>query len=328
MTRCDTGGTCRIADVMDVKSAPRAMVRDKTIFGPLLRRLATLPETIVVIATVLAVGGAAVWNLDVGLRFKSPIDHTLLLPALFLVIALVYVTARPGPKIAEAAFYIAMWQLFSLGTERLSYLGIALHYNLQDAKFAVADRALGLDWLAWRQFVVARPWLVTLHNVVYPSFIVQPLVLCFAAAFLLPRRRNAEIFMALVVASIITLVVNARFPAVGPGEALGIASEQGPVIEMLRASPTAQTLPYAGLVSMPSFHAIMALLMVYGMRGMRFLFPATVVLNSLMLAAVPLGGNHYFVDVLGGVATCGVAILVARALVPSRLRASAPAGAP
>jgi len=56
-----------------------------------------------------------------------------------------------------------------------------------------------------------------------------------------------------------------------------------------------------GLISIPSLHAAMAVLLVHAMRGTRLL-PVFAVLNVAMLVSTPLDGGHYLVDVLAGVA--------------------------
>jgi PAP2 superfamily len=279
-----------------------------------LQWLLAQPETIPAAAVIAVVLGSMVCNLFVGIRYQLDLLPTMLLPAGLLVVALVYSVFRPAPTIAESVFYFALWMMFLIFGERLSYLGASLGLPLRDADFAAADRALGFNWLAWRHFVEQYPWFVWLQRVTYETFYAQPLVMLVAASFLMPRRRNAEMFIALVVATAITVVVSTLVPAIGPGDALGFATMQGTVIRELQANPTAQALPYAGIVSLPSFHTVISLLMVYGVRGMPWLFPVAIVLDMAMMISVPLGGDHYLVDMLAGAVVCVISILAARAV--------------
>jgi membrane-associated phospholipid phosphatase len=57
-----------------------------------------------------------------------------------------------------------------------------------------------------------------------------------------------------------------------------------------------------GLISIPSLHAAMAVLLVYTARGIRFVLPASLALNLAMLASTPIEGGHYLVDVFAGCA--------------------------
>ena len=55
-----------------------------------------------------------------------------------------------------------------------------------------------------------------------------------------------------------------------------------------------------GLITFPSFHAALAIILIYASRGVKVLFPAFLVLNLLMLAATPTVGGHYFIDIIAG----------------------------
>ncbi|OKO66844.1 phosphatase PAP2 family protein, partial [Bradyrhizobium sp. AS23.2] len=65
-----------------------------------------------------------------------------------------------------------------------------------------------------------------------------------------------------------------------------------------------------GLITFPSFHAALAIILIYACRGLKVLFPAFLVLNLLMLAATPTVGGHYFIDIIagGGVVLCLVCL--------------------
>jgi membrane-associated phospholipid phosphatase len=64
-----------------------------------------------------------------------------------------------------------------------------------------------------------------------------------------------------------------------------------------------------GLISIPSFHAIMAVLVAYAMRGTRLFFPF-LILNAAVMLSTPTRGGHYLVDVLAGVVTVTIAIML------------------
>ena len=67
-----------------------------------------------------------------------------------------------------------------------------------------------------------------------------------------------------------------------------------------------------GLITFPSFHAALGLILIYVTRGIRVLFPISLGLNVLMIAATPTVGGHYFVDVLAGLAVVPLAIMLVR----------------
>jgi membrane-associated phospholipid phosphatase len=140
---------------------------------------------------------------------------------------------------------------------------------------------------------------------------MQPVVTIPVLALCRPRHGNAIFLTSMLVAMLLTLLIATFTPAIGPGFALGLEPLAGPVIQALRAAPGAQNLPYAGIVSFPSFHAVMAVLLIYSHRGLHWTFPAVLVINILMLISIPYCGDHYLIDVAGGliVSICTIGVL-------------------
>lgn len=67
-----------------------------------------------------------------------------------------------------------------------------------------------------------------------------------------------------------------------------------------------------GLVSFPSMHAAAALLFVYAVRHIKYLFTLSLVVNILMTFAALYGGAHYLVDIIAGLLLSASAIYAAR----------------
>ncbi|WP_165405695.1 phosphatase PAP2 family protein [Bradyrhizobium genosp. SA-3] len=55
------------------------------------------------------------------------------------------------------------------------------------------------------------------------------------------------------------------------------------------------------LLTFPSFHAVSAVLYMWVLWPIRWVRGIGVLWNGVMLAATPIGGGHYFVDVFAGV---------------------------
>ena len=79
-----------------------------------------------------------------------------------------------------------------------------------------------------------------------------------------------------------------------------------------------------GIISFPSFHAVMAVLLTRIHRGSRLLWPMAA-LNAVMLLSVLSEGGHYLVDAIAGAAIAGIAILATARL--GRLRPAVAAAA-
>jgi len=63
-----------------------------------------------------------------------------------------------------------------------------------------------------------------------------------------------------------------------------------------------------GIICFPSLHAAVAVIGPFTLRWNKPLFCAVAVLDSVMFVSAVPSGNHYFADVLGGVAVAAAAI--------------------
>ena len=256
---------------------------------------------------IALVAGTAIasflWNARAGLTFEPELPlATLSIAAFaFCAVAVLFSTVWSRPVIVELATYFGLWGIFPVFAIRLNYLAATLNFPLQDTLFARADAALGFDWRTWASIAWLHPALIDVLIFCYRSNIYQPFILVVALALRGPRGRNRELLIATVLASLLTVIVSAVLPAFGPNRAYGIASAWDPVLGALRAGRHTP-LPYVGIVSFPSFHASMAVMLAASMRGYRYCFPAVVIINSFMLLATVPIGYHYFVDVIAGCA--------------------------
>ncbi|MEI7609953.1 MAG: phosphatase PAP2 family protein, partial [Rhodospirillaceae bacterium] len=56
-----------------------------------------------------------------------------------------------------------------------------------------------------------------------------------------------------------------------------------------------------GIVTFPSFHSALAVLLVWAARGLGRMIIPVAALNAVVLAVTPIYGGHYFVDVIAGI---------------------------
>jgi len=267
-----------------------------------------VPEAASAACILVMIAVSLLWNGWAGIFWHPALGPIVAGPVVLLLLSLIYTAIRPVPVIAEIVFYLALWSLFPIFAVRLTYLCYTIGYPLADAALSQADAALGFHWRDWAVFVQAHPLFDLAQRVSYASYWWQPFALILTAAISRPRQRNAEIFTALSLALLLTLIITSFLPAIGPAEAFGLHPEPAPVVHALYAGARGQTLPYAGIVSFPSFHTVMAVLFAYGCRGLRWLFPVAIAFNALMVVSVPLCGDHYLVDVLAGAAVAAVSI--------------------
>jgi hypothetical protein len=275
------------------------------------------PELVpgVLVTTMIAV--AVVWNRWQGISWQPSLMVWLASPIVLLVVSAVYAVVRPQPVIAEIAFWSALWLLYPVFATRLTYLSVAAGYPLADATLNDVDTALGFHWLEWAKFTVGHPLFNDLQRYSYLSYAWQPVLTIPVLAVCRPRYGNAKFLTSMLFAMLLTLLITTFTPAIGPAYALGLEPLPAPIIQALRATHGAQNLPYAGIVSFPSFHAVMAILFIQAHRGLSWTLPAVLVFNVLMLISIPYCGDHYLIDVAGGLAVAIATIRILRHMPPA-----------
>ncbi|MGI4859193.1 MAG: phosphatase PAP2 family protein, partial [Janthinobacterium lividum] len=67
-----------------------------------------------------------------------------------------------------------------------------------------------------------------------------------------------------------------------------------------------------GIVSIPSFHTMLAVFFIYTLRNVRLLFAIALPLNLVLIASTPPQGGHYLADVVCGLLGSALAIWMLR----------------
>ena len=215
---------------------------------------------------------------------------------------------RRDPRIATTTPFCALLLIFQAAAATLSYLVISTNAPLVDAPLDAWDRALGFDWLALQTWLQAHTVTQALLRVAYASGLLQ---LVFVVVFLglTGRRERLEEFMLLfIAASLLTIAATGVFPASGAWKFYAAAasfdlsslSHFAPLRDGSLRDIALEKMQ--GLISIPSLHSAMAVLLVYAVRATRIVAPVFIALDLAMLASTPIDGGHYLVDVLAGVA--------------------------
>jgi hypothetical protein len=226
----------------------------------------------------------------------------------------------------------------------LTYVAAAMNMPMQDSNLLAIDRALGFDWAAYVRFVDAHATLASWLNSGYamirwPIFAI-PVIL----AALRQYRRIEEFTFAFGVALAATTIISALIPAIGVYQEIGLDPATlkhvnvNAYLDQLRDLPLTRDgvlrhldlMGLGGIVTFPSFHAASALLYAWALWPLRWWRPVIVLINGVMLAATPIDGGHYFVDLIAGTAIAVAAIMAAKAVgrfIAGRQAASAFAGA-
>jgi membrane-associated phospholipid phosphatase len=216
----------------------------------------------------------------------------------------------------------------------LSYVANALNWPLQDQTLLLIDRAIGLDPQPIAAFVNDHSWLVKCLNIGY-GFIKWPLLgIPIILTMTLRLIRLQQFVLALNLALAVTIVISVFVPAIGTYYGLSLSpTERFPLIDS--ANYTAQLrdivalrdgslrhlelFRLAGIISFPSFHTASAALYVWAVwpvRGFRWVM---IGINTWMIAATPVIGAHYIIDIVGGAVVAAGSVLLAKHLFRSLL---------
>lgn len=193
-----------------------------------------------------------------------------------------------------------------------------------DGALSGADQALGLDWMAMFRTFRDHPVFFEIARTAYRSFYWQFAVLC-VVLFALDRQPAGFRFLnTWVIALALSVAIYPFFTAEGPYIRYGIVP--GDIPNLYRDAPwtTGATIQgirdhsrtdvigsLTGLIFFPSFHAAGAVMYIRTWWNFGWLRWVAIPLNLLLIAAAPVFGLHYFIDLVGGIVVAVVAIVLA-----------------
>ena len=237
-----------------------------------------------------------------------------------------YRDRRSEPKLASALESTAQVMAFAAVAAPLSYVAASVGLPLQDAAFDSLDRALGLDWKGLLAFTEHWPEFASFLHVMYLSLTVQmtAVVLLLGFSGRLPWLR--VYMLAFVFATLATIALSTLLPAEGVWLHYGLKGDAAilpashtswPVFLGLRDGSYRLIVAIGaeGIITFPSLHAALAVILMAALWPVPLARWLSVGINTLMLAATPIDGSHYFVDVLAGVAIAVASLAAARTLV-------------
>ncbi|HEU0155538.1 MAG TPA: phosphatase PAP2 family protein, partial [Stellaceae bacterium] len=246
---------------------------------------------------------------------------TRLVPAgaVLAATALFYQLSGRSTRLARMAHWALLWIAFANAGAILTYVAAAAGGPPHDAVLSAFDHALGFDWTRWHYYLVDHRALRLGLDLAYGSLLPQILVSILYFALAGRDDRNYELLLNAIVALLLTAAVFILFPALGHGAAAG-----DPYIRDLDALRSGGALRFdmerlQGLVSFPSFHMVLALLILWAHRDLRLLAPFALV-NLVMLVSITGPGEHYLADIFGGAAVAGLTILATRTALRPRRR--------
>ena len=240
--------------------------------------------------------------------------------SVLIPIALFYYYTDRNPRIMELAHFGAQYLFLLVVLDLLNCLAVSTDAPLVDSQLDMIDKAMRFDWVAWKEFVFAHPVLRHGLHIAYGSLPVQ-LFFCYTYnAHTRANWRNSEIWWITFITGLVTVVGCAAFPATNPYVYYGLEQADHFVHMQQFIELRAGTMHVLGkmsdegLVQLPSFHTILAIMLTYNLRHNRWLFSIAAALNGALILSCPTEGSHYLIDLVVGAAVAGATIWSVRLL--------------
>jgi hypothetical protein len=292
-------------------------------------RAAALPSIVCLLVSIAAAIGAIdlVWaekaNFTVDVFGYA---RVIAVTGLCLAGGYLYQTRRPEPRLAAMLFGTGFLLSFSAAGSVLNAMLLVVAGPRVDGVLAWADRALGFDWPNMMHALADHQLVLWVLQCAYISLLPQ---IALAVIVLATLGRIASVYrfvLAVAIGALICIFIWTLFPAFGAMsvyhfDAATIARLHVPVdgaygqtlIGMLHAGPgLISPNDMKGLIGFPSYHAVLAFLLIWYLRDVPWLRWPVLLLNSVVVLATPVEGGHHWVDVIAGVPVTLLAVFSAR----------------
>ena len=224
---------------------------------------------------------------------------------------------------------------FSAAASLLNYFLLTAHGPRIDAALAATDLAIGFDWVGVMTAMAAYPLLnqvlFVAYNVVLPEIALMTVMLGWSGN----PEKTYRFCIAVALSALICMAVWSVAPSFGafsvypadPGFShMTLALDwryAEELVRLLREGPGLIS-PHdtKGLIGFPSYHAVLALLVMWYARNLPRLFWPLAAINVLVLVATPIQGGHHLVDVLAAFPVTALALWLAGEFVQSALKPS------
>jgi hypothetical protein len=234
-----------------------------------------------------------------------------------------YSTRRNEPRLAAMLFGASFLCAFSAAASLLNYFLLTFHGPRMDAALASADLWLGLDWVAMMTAMASYPAANMVLFYIYNSVLPQIALMVVLLGWLGNADKIYRFCIAVAVSALSCIAVWSLMPSFGaisvyPADGfahmtLALDSRYADELVRMLADGPGRITPSdtKGLIGFPSYHAVLALLVVWYARSLSHLFWPLAAVNLAVLVATPIQGGHHFVDVLAAFPVTALALWLA-----------------
>lgn len=262
-------------------------------------------------AACLAIAAAMVFATGVAVDARGT-GETLAMVAGVLGVARVGSAKALDPRISDGFGTLGLVWCAALACGVVALLGLRVHWPLQDSFLLSLDRSLGADSLGFLGWVANHRELDGILSAAYHCTVPLLVISILAVSLSGDRIETWRGCFCFVTALLAVCLISILSPAKGLGmwvpDALVAQLPDGalrffwPSFDEFygAAHPVLRGDSIDGVISFPSFHAVMGLIVVALWRKrVLTLVVALSWLAAMIPATIPIGG-HYVVDLLGG----------------------------
>jgi PAP2 superfamily len=279
----------------------------------------------IILFIAIAVAALLAWK-PLPIAIYGLITPTLACVSLWMA-AFFYSQVRHRPHFAAMCMTLSQVLLFSSLGALLSYLLAREGGAYWDDRFKAWDLALGFDWLGYVRLIDASPLVTMIFRAAYASLIPQIIVLVLFLGFTARLKQLNLLIFAAIFCGTVTVLLSPLFPALSNYVALGLRAEDFDNVNPLAGyvhlahfnalrsgEPFLLSLPeMQGIITFPSYHAGLSTvtLWAFWVSGAAWVrWPGSIV-ALLTIAATPVDGGHYLVDIIAGMSIAAASIAVA-----------------
>lgn len=266
-----------------------------------------------------ALAGSSILIFDhAGIRIEteSLLTYNTLLGIILLPFGAWYTFVRFDQHIASICGSLSLLLLLGPALCMFTYATTILSgpFPLQDATFAALDGSLGFQWPQQLAFFDSHPLVAAVGHLAYRSILYQAGVALLALTLAGDAERLQDMVVAFWTSCVACGLLAGLLPAVGAYAYYGIHAEQHTHLHLVTRDTTVSLVTALrngtqasfnfytaeGIISFPSFHACLGLLFIWTFWPIPVLRWLVLLLNMALIAATPMNGSHYVVDVIAG----------------------------
>jgi PAP2 superfamily len=274
------------------------------------------------IAIAGLVSAVGLWKLNVTIVWKS-LWWAIEFDVLLLLCAAIYgIVGAQAPRLERSTAIVSdllLWILQLIVALKaftpLTYLAAASGYPLVDGELTRLDAMVfGFNWNVEANWVASHPALDWLLQQAYFSVYYQGAFVFLIGSVRHPGDRNGELIWQFCISLALTCAVFAFTPALAHVAHAGTGWLKTLITIRSGEWDTLDFSRVEGIISFPSFHTTLAILLVYAVRHHHWALAVLLPLNMLLIVATLSVGGHYLVDLPAGAAVAVVGIAATRLL--------------